>query len=528
MGVVDGPGYWYMTATDAQIAALPTIATANASASQWLEPAPLSSLMPSAPTMPIELVPERLRAWTEDICDRMRVPPEMIAVPLIISAASIIGTRLRIRPKRYDGWTVTPNLWGCVVAPSGAMKSPAINEALKPFRRIEAKLREQYNTARTLREDQRSMLELSVKALESRVSAALKKMDDPADFARELAAKKLEMRELDLSEPRLSTSDPTVEKLGELMIANPRGLLLHRDEIAGWLRTFERSGHENDRAFYLESWNGAGEYTVDRITRGTLHIPALTLSILGGTQPGVLRAYVREAITETAGADGLLQRIQLLVWPDELPAWQNVDRVSNAAVRNEVFEAFEALDGMDSDSVGDAADDGSRFLRFDDAAQDVFDAWREILENRLRSPELTEEAALASALAKYRSLMPSLALIFHLVDRRREPVTESAARLAADWCEFLELHARKVYAYGGAASAPVLLAERIERRQVTSGMTVREVYRKGWFSLKTPERLEAAAAVLESAGWLRLNQRESAAGRPPSPTIAINPALEEE
>lgn len=517
-----------MIATDAQITALPTLATANASSSQWPEPAPFSSLMPSAPTMPIELVPERLRAWTADICDRMRVPPEMIAIPLIISAASIIGTRLRIRPKRHDGWTVTPNLWGCVVAPSGAMKSPAITEALKPFRRIEANLREQYNTARELREDQRSMLELSVKALESRVSAALKKMDDPADFARELAAKKLEMRALDLSEPRLSTSDPTVEKLGELMIANPRGLLLHRDEIAGWLRTFERAGHENDRAFYLESWNGAGEYTVDRIARGTLHIPALTLSILGGTQPGVLRAYVREAITETAGADGLLQRIQLLVWPDEIPAWQNVDRAPNAAARTEVFEAFDALNETDVDSAGDAADDGSRFLRFDEAAQDVFDAWRDMLEKRLRSPELADEPALASALAKFRSLQPSLALVFHLIDGRRKSVTEPAARLAADWCEFLELHARKVYAYGGAASASVLLAERIQRRQVTSGMTAREVYRKGWLGLTTAERVEAAAAVLETAGWVRLNRRESDAGRPPSPTIAVNPVFEEE
>ncbi|MFY9711370.1 MAG: hypothetical protein WBD57_09730 [Candidatus Cybelea sp.] len=85
----------------------------------------------------------------------------------------------------------------------------------------------------------------------------------------------------------------------------------------------------------------------------------------------------------------------------------------------------------------------------------------------------------------------------------------------------------KVYAYGGAASAPVLLAERIERGQVTSGMSVREVYRKGWFGLKTSARVEAAAAALESAAWLRLDRRVGETGRPPSPTIAINPGFDE-
>lgn len=130
--------------------------------------------------------------------------------------------------------------------------------------------------------------------------------------------------------------------------------------------------------------------------------------------------------------NGLLQRIQRLVWPDDLPEWQNVDRAPNAAARNEVFEAFEALDEMDTSSLGDAADDGSRFLRFDAGAQNVFDEWRDGFESPLRSPELAEESAVASALAKYRSLMPSLALIFHLVRGRRDSVTESDARLAAD------------------------------------------------------------------------------------------------
>ena len=97
----------------------------------------------------------------------------------------------------------------------------------------------------------------------------------------------------------------------------------------------DRAGHENDRAFYCEAWNGAGAYTYDRIGRGTLHIRAACLSVLGGMQPGPLERYLR-AVFAGRGDDGLLQRFQLAVWPDGGGRWQNVDRWPNAEARARV------------------------------------------------------------------------------------------------------------------------------------------------------------------------------------------------
>ena len=48
-------------------------------------------------------------------------------------------------------------------------------------------------------------------------------------------------------------------------------------------------------------------------------------------------------------------------------------------------------------------------------------------------------------LAKYRSLMPSLALLFALADGHTDSVPISHARLACDWCDYLETHANRVY-----------------------------------------------------------------------------------
>jgi hypothetical protein len=58
---------------------------------------------------------------------------------------------------------------------------------------------------------------------------------------------------------------------------NPQGILVYRDELTGWFKGLDKYGHEGNRAFYLEAWNGNGAYTIDRIGRVTLHVKALTI-----------------------------------------------------------------------------------------------------------------------------------------------------------------------------------------------------------------------------------------------------------
>ena len=132
------------------------------------------------------------------------------------------------------------------------------------------------------------------------------------------------------------------------------------------------------------------------------------------------------------GDDGLLQRFQVIVWPDAQAEWKNVDRFPDTVEKNRAWEIFKALSG---DIPGAVMEEGAAIpaLRFSPAGQEVFDSWRHDLEMRLRSDHgLTP--ALESHLTKYRKLMPSLALIFHLVDVAdgNEPgaVSEQAALMA--------------------------------------------------------------------------------------------------
>lgn len=56
-------------------------------------------------------------------------------------------------------------------------------------------------------------------------------------------------------------------------------------------------------------------------------------------------------------------------------------------------------------------------------------------------------------------------------------------------------------------------------------MTVREIYRRGWSKVRTPEQAWAGLSVLENQGWARVEVPKGT-GRP-SPVVRVNPALQE-
>ncbi|MCP3963420.1 MAG: DUF3987 domain-containing protein [bacterium] len=499
-------------------------------------PAPFGELrvppqLPDAPSLPPELLPPPLHGWLVDVAERMQVPLEFVAVSALVSVSAVVGRSVGIHPKAKDDWLVVPNLWGAVIAPPGWLKSPALAEALSPIKRLAAEARKEYEGRLT---DDGARLE-SLKVKESALKGLLKKAYSgkekrPAEeLESELSELRREFQELEdnLVQRRFIVNDPTVEKLGELLAQNPRGLLLERDELAGWIRSLERDDRKADREFYLEAWNGTNSYTYDRIGRGTIHAPALCLSIIGGIQPTKLKRTVSDALSGGYAADGLLQRFQLLVWPESTAAWQLIDRQPDKTARERALGILQALDQCQYE-LPQASDDDIPAFRFAPDAQELFFSWLPELEQRLRTPEAEEHAAFTSHLAKYRSLMPSLALIFHLIEvvdaGQSGPVSLTAAQRAADWCDFLEQHARKIYASELQAdlAGAHALGGKIRKRAVFDGMTVRDVYRHEWAGLKTGEVVRAAARVLEDHGWLQVTV-EKTGGRS-SQVLRINPA----
>ena len=377
---------------------------------EWIDPFPLQEkLRPVAPFLE-EMLPDILRAWIMDNAERMQVPPDFLAATSVVVLGSLIGRKIGIYPKAQDDWLVIPNLWGAIVGRPSLLKSPAIAEIMKPLDKLASKAIDIHKAAIQDHEHKKSWQEAQKSAQKDEMKKAARKKQYGIEIPYFVQIQSIDEPIL----KRYKTEDGTVEKIGEILLENPQGILIHRDELIGWLKGLDKYGREGDRAFFLESWAGNGTYTVDRIGRGTLHIPALCLSIIGGIQPGPLAEYVHQAATGGSGDDGLLQRFQLLVWPDALKSWKNIDRMPNVTAREQVSEVFRRIDAFAPFEPSSNGVNETYRLRFAPDAQCVFDEWRTDLEQMLCNEGISP--ALESHLAKYRSLMPSLALIFYLIE----------------------------------------------------------------------------------------------------------------
>lgn len=490
----------------------------------WPPPKPLPDVLPDVQPFNFDSLPDTLRPWLEDISERMQCPPDYPAVGAILALASIIGRKVGIRPKRQDDWLVVPNLWGMAVGRPGLMKTPALEQALAPLNRLAAEALEKYETEAKAHTVSALLDGQRAKLAEKEIHGRLKKGDE--NGARELAEASLKDAETAPVLRRYKVNDSTVEKLGELLNQNPNGLLLHRDELVGFLRTLDKEGREDSRAFFLEAWNGSGDFTCDRIGRGTVRVEAVTVSILGAIQPGPLSDYLRQAVRSGMGDDGLLQRFQLAVWPDTSKDWRNVDRWPDTKAKNDAFAVFQSLDALSAASVGAEGADGIPFLRFAPDAQARFDLWREELERILRSD--CDHPAFEAHLSKYRKLVPALALVLHLANRDTGPVTLAALEKALLWANYLESHARRIYS---AVLRPDMaaareLARHLQRGELAGKFTLRETYRKGWAGLASKEDAEAATEILCDLGWIRPAQSTGpATGRPASPNFEVHPQI---
>ncbi len=497
------------------------------------DPRPITAKLAPVPAIDPCMIPEVFRPWLQDIADRGCFPFEYVAATLLVVLGGLIGRKLAIRPKRYDDWTVVVNLWGAIVGPPGFLKTPAVEAVLRPLRRLVADAMKSHEDE--IKEHNARLMVASARkgAAKSDLGKAAKKAGTTDDELQTLA--KAAMADSTEEQPkcrRYLVSDFTVEKLGELLVENPNGLTIFRDELTGLLNTLNREGHQADRGFLLECWNGTGSYTFDRIQRGTIHIPAACLSVFGSIRPGPLARYMRPTISGE-DADGFVPRFQVLVYPDPPETYVHVDRWPNNDIKNQAYKTFQALDQLNAADKGckPDRDSGLPFVNFSDEAQQLFDQWYTELQGRLRSGELTD--VMASHLAKYGSLMPSIALIFHLVDQcdawEIGPVSLECAQMAAAWCELLEAHARRVYLLcaDGDISVAASLAERI-KESLPNPFTFRQVAQKGWTGLRTVEDVRAAVGVLEDRGWVKvvevLPDKPEKGGRP-SEVAHIHPKL---
>jgi len=221
-------------------------------AGRWPTPLPLPSALPDVPAFVPSMLPADLQPWAVDIADRMQVPLDFVAMPAMVCAGALLGSRIGVCAERNTNWAEVANLWGCIVGPPGSLKSPAMSEVLAPIRRLEAQAAIE-NEAVLAEHGRRALLaKLHREAAEAEAKKLLR--------AGDVLSAELALADIDDPEPpklkRYMTIDATVEKLGEICAANPAGILVHRDEVLTLFADLDREEKVASRGFYLQGWKG--------------------------------------------------------------------------------------------------------------------------------------------------------------------------------------------------------------------------------------------------------------------------------
>ncbi|WP_371970986.1 YfjI family protein [Acinetobacter sp. AL9] len=529
-------------------------------AHEWGEPEPIKAELLPVQQLTRDMLPTDLSEYVFDNAERAdHMPSDFVAVSLLTCLGGLIGARVSIKPKQQDDWEIVPNLWGGIIGNPSMKKSPAFNAGAKPLNNLvmkakaEAKQKkggviamptdeEREKAKQAIIEKQKIALELAskIKALNATIASKKTTEEEREKAIANLAEIKAEQEIIEhmqshaddeaIPEKRYLTNDTSPEALTDLEINNPNGIIIIRDELIGLLSSLTRNGEDTGRAFYLEGWNGTGSYQYDRIVRGAGYIPNHCITLLGGIQPDKLITYLESTVQGT-GNDGLLQRFQLLVYPDA-PTWKYEDRYPNKDARSAVYELFEAIDSLNpSELVKMGAEPADQYndrpyFRFSESAQALFIDWFTQLNAEKIANE--EHAIIQEHLSKYGKLMPALALIFHIIDGVNfgnvGAVSKASAEMAIQWCEYLEKHARRIYGLvlnsselKASALALKLQQLPVEHEWLSSeGVTASQILRKNWKHLATIESVYEALDVLAEKHWVQLEEVEPTVkgGRP--------------
>src|SRR5262249_47063965 len=160
-----------------------------------------------------------------------------------------------------------------IVGESGTLKSPAYLKAVAHLFRLQKQFIQRYKAEAAEYAEKLTKWKAAKKAFKDGEG------QDPGDQPEEPVMR------------RVVCSDTTIEKLAEVLEDNPRGTLVARDELDGWLGSFTRykgKAGGTDLPNWLEMYR-AGTVIVDRKTgeRRLVFVQRAAVSITGGIQPGV-------------------------------------------------------------------------------------------------------------------------------------------------------------------------------------------------------------------------------------------------
>jgi hypothetical protein len=436
------------------------------------------------PRLPLGLFPKPWQEYIEAAAEHAGAPPDYVMLNLLAVTGAALGNARW--GQAWGAFVQPPVIWGAGIGTPSAGKTPGlIGVAQRPIAAMEGALNHDWAERERTHDTTKAEAAEAMANWQNEVKQAAKLKAAPPPRPDNARAPDPPQRR------RFSVRDATTQRLAKMMANNPRGLLLFRDELAGWSGSMDRydSGKGADRAFWLEA-HGGGCFTVDTVKDGDAAptIPHLTIGIIGALTLDKARATLGQADN-----DGLAARF-LYVWP---------------APRRPTIPKGEPPEAMLGDALMKLADlpwepPEPLLLPFTEAAQAIIQARREAVA------EADESGLLGAWMGKMAGAVVRLAVIFQhlawLADAGEPPkeidekATARADGLLGEYflpmaVRFFGVDALPASARDARLLAKLILSEKRER------LNSRLLARSG--PVRNVERVKAALADLEAAGWVR-------------------------
>jgi hypothetical protein len=463
----------------------------------------------AAPRLPLSVFGPRWSKWLKDAANGKVAPVDFTAMPLLAVAASLIGNARRVSPwPDRDDWIEPSVLWIARVGPPSSRKTPGAEPVHKIINRLQWEVYENYK---------QELIAWEGKRMRAMLARERWKRDQKIRLANARKQTSLPIRDdeppsTNLDPPRpveksLITVDVTIEALGSLLEAQPKGILEQCEELSGWLGSFNRYNKgTGERSFWNKAYNG--EYHNIRrqnMNGGSIHIKHLAISVEGSIQPDHLN------ILFDGIDDGMIARF-LYAAPDTIP----FAKPTGAVNQDPALRALRKLTELTMDG------DTFKIIRFDQAGAERMAQW-------YGGTNTEREKGLSGKFLSWHGKFPGkvarLALVLTYLKWAIEPgqtpepefipdmsVTD-AIKLADEY--FLRMGER---VFGDSAlsqtmknaKAVALLISRgkfVERTGNIRTISARTIQRASVNQMKHKEQVQGAVDELISAGWLKKIER---------------------
>ncbi|WP_425613605.1 YfjI family protein [Anatilimnocola sp. NA78] len=374
---------------------------------------------------PTDALPKDVGSYVHETATSIGCDDAFIALPVLASLARAVGNTRVIRLKH--GWTEPAVVWAAIVGKSGTHKTPAIQAATQFLNQRQQKEIERFEYAQEIYERDLANYERDF-AQWKRTKGGT----PPPEKPREPVLK------------RFIVSDITIEAMADRLSKQFDGVLVVRDELAGWVNGIGeyKGAKSSDNGHWLAMWSAA-PMTVDRKTgeKKTLYIPRAAVSVVGGIQPGILRT----AMGKEHMQDGMCARL-LLAMPDGRKV-QWTERTVPLGTSEILAKTFDRLISLEP-----AGDEEGRDTPFVLAmTPEAKTAWVEYYD-RHRDEQVGLDGDLAAAWSKLEAYTARFALLFQLCawaagdEVSETEVDEVSMRSAIAVSDWFGGEARRVYA----------------------------------------------------------------------------------